>query len=49
MAYTITKTNGDTLVSVPDTELNTDYGINLVGRNYAGYGVYLNDNFVSLL
>lgn len=49
MSYTITKTNGDTLVTVPDTELNTDYGITLVGRNYAGYGVYLNDNFVSLM
>jgi hypothetical protein len=49
MAYTITKTNGDTLVTVPETELNTDYGITLVGRNYAGYGIYLNDNFVSLM
>ena len=49
MAYTITKTNGDTLVVVPDTEKNTDYGITLVGRNYSGYGIYLNDNFISLL
>jgi hypothetical protein len=49
MAYTITKTNGDTLVTVPDTELNTDFGISLVGRNYSGYGIFLNDNFISLL
>jgi len=49
MAYTITKTNGDTLVTIPDTERNTDFGINLVGRNYSGYGVYLNDNFVALM
>ena len=49
MAYTITKTNGDTLTTVPDTETNTDYGIALVGRNYSGYGIYLNDNFVSLM
>jgi hypothetical protein len=49
MAYIITKTNGDTLVTVPDTEKNTDYGVVLVGRNYSGYGVYLNDNFVSLM
>ena len=49
MAYTITKTNGDTLTTVPDTETNTDYGITLVGRNYSGYGIYLNDNFVSLM
>ena len=49
MAYIITKTNGDTLVTVPDTEKNTDYGLTLIGRNYSGYGVFLNDNFVSLL
>ena len=49
MAYIITKTNGDTLVTVPDTENNTDYGVTLVGRNYSGYGVFLNDNFISLM
>jgi len=49
MAYTITKTNGDSLVTIPDTELNTDYGLFLVGRNYSGYGIYLNDNFVALM
>jgi hypothetical protein len=49
MAYTITKTNGDTLTTIPDTELNRDYGLTLVGRNYAGYGIYLNDNFISLM
>lgn len=49
MAYTITKTNGDTLVTIPDTERNTDFGISLVGRNYSGYGVFLNDNFVALM
>lgn len=49
MAYLITKTNGDNLVTVPDTEKNTDYGVTLVGRNYSGYGVFLNDNFISLM
>jgi hypothetical protein len=49
MSYTITKTNGDSLVTIPDTELNTDYGLYLVGRNYSGYGIYLNDNFVALM
>jgi hypothetical protein len=49
MSYTIIKTNGDTLVPVPDTQLNTDYGITLVGRNYSGYGVFINDNFVHLM
>ena len=49
MAYIITKTDGTTLVTVPDTQSNTDYGITLVGRNYSGYGVFVNDNFVALL
>lgn len=49
MAYNIQKTDDTTLVTVNDTELNTDYGITLVGRNYSGYGVYLNDNFVRLM
>jgi hypothetical protein len=49
MAYIITKTDGSTLVTVPDTQSNTDYGITLVGRNYSGYGVFVNDNFVALL
>ena len=49
MAYTIQKTNGDTLVTIPDTELNSDYGVTLIGRNYSGYGLYLNDNFIGLL
>ena len=49
MAYNIQKTDNTTLVTVNDTELNDDYGITLVGRNYSGYGVYLNDNFVRLM
>ena len=49
MAYIITKTNGDALVTVPDTEANTDYGVTFVGRNYSGYGIFLNDNFVALM
>lgn len=49
MAYIITKTNGDSLVTVPDTELNNDYSVTLVGRNYSGYGVFLNDNSIKLM
>jgi len=49
MAYNIQKTDNTTLVTVNDTELNNDFGISLVGRNYSGYGVYLNDNFVRLM
>ena len=49
MAYTIQKTDGTTLVSVPDTEKNTNYGVTFIGKNYSGYGVFLNENFVSLM
>lgn len=49
MAYNIQKTDNTTLITVNDTELNSDFGITLVGRNYSGYGVYLNDNFVRLM
>ena len=49
MAYNIQKTDNTTLITVNDTELNNDFGITLVGRNYSGYGVYLNDNFVRLM
>ena len=49
MAYTITHADGTTLVTIPDTEVNTTYGVTLIGRNYAGYGTFLNDNFVSLM
>lgn len=49
MAYNITKTDNTTLITVNDTELNNDFGVTLVGRNYSGYGVYLNDNFVRLM
>lgn len=49
MAYTIINADGTTLVTVPDTEVNTTYGVTLVGRNYAGYGTFLNDNFIALM
>lgn len=49
MPYNITKTDNTTLITVNDTELNNDFGVTLVGRNYSGYGVYLNDNFVRLM
>ena len=49
MSYTINNADGTALVTVPDTQLNTQYGITLIGRNYSGYGVFLNDNFVVLM
>ena len=61
MAYIINKTNGELLSVVdssgrvlfdgvlPDGELNTSLGINLVGKNYVNYGELQQENFVKLL
>lgn len=50
MAYTIKLTNGSTIAIVQDATLNTiATSLTLVGRDYAGYGAFLNENFVYLL
>ena len=50
MAYTIKNSKGSTLAVVQDATLNTiATSITLVGRDYAGYGAFLNENFVYLL
>ena len=50
MSYTINLTNGNLLVTVPDGTINTTAcSQTLVGKNYAGYGQFLDDNFVHLL
>jgi hypothetical protein len=50
MSYTINLTNGNLLVTVPDGTINTSACSQvLVGKNYAGYGQFLDDNFVHLL
>lgn len=50
MAYNITLTNGTSLVTVADgTVDSTNSSITLIGKNYAGYGEFLNENFVKLL
>jgi hypothetical protein len=50
MAYTITTTDGSSLASVADGTTNTSAtSLTLIGKNYAGYGIFLNDNYVKLL
>ena len=50
MAYTINLTNGSILTTIPDGTINnTVCSQTLIGKNYAGYGQYLDDNFVHLL
>ena len=49
MSYTITKTNGETLITLLDGTLDQSTGLNLVGKNYVGYGELQQENFVWLL
>ena len=50
MAYTIVKTNGTVLTTIPDGTSNTSStSLALPGRNYAGYGQYVDTNFVHQL
>ena len=50
MSYTITTTAGVTLATVADGTVNsTSTSLTLIGKNYAGYGIFLNENYVKLL
>lgn len=50
MAYTITTTAGAALATVADGTVNTtSTSLTLIGKNYAGYGIFLNENYVKLL
>ena len=50
MSYNIVKTNGQPLATVPDGQTNsTATSLTLIGKNYAGYGTFMNENFVKLL
>lgn len=50
MAYTILKTDGTVLCTIPDGTINTaNSSVGLAGRNYAGYGQILDTNFVHII
>ena len=50
MAYTINRYDGSQLTQLPDATIDDrTCDINLIGRNYAGYGEAQNENFVFLL
>ena len=49
MAYTITLTDGTVFATVADGTINTDSSMTLIGKNYAGYGDFLDENFIHLL
>ena len=50
MPYVITKTNGQTLTVIEDAEVDINStSLTLIGKNYSGYGLVLDQNFVKLL
>lgn len=49
MAYTISKTDGTTLTTIADGTVDTTTNLTLIGKNYAGYGDFLNENLIRLL
>ena len=52
MSYNINLTNGTTLIpgGLSDGSIDISHSsLTLIGRNYAGYGQFLNENFVALL
>jgi len=49
MAYIINLTNGTIFATIADGTINTSSSMVLVGKNYAGYGEFLDENFIHLL
>ena len=49
MAYTINLTDGSIFATIADGTINTSSSMILVGKNYAGYGEFLDENFIRLL
>ena len=46
MSYKINKTDGTLLVDLVDGRIDTDStDVTLFGKNYTGYGEFLNENF----
>lgn len=49
MAYTINLTDGTIFAVIADGTINTASSVTLVGKNYAGYGEFLDENFIKML
>ncbi len=50
MPYSITTYSGTAVATVQDATINTtSTALTLIGRDYAGYGAFLNENFIYLL
>jgi len=50
MSYKLNKTDGELLVELADGQIdNTTTDITLVGRNYKGFGEFINENFIKMV
>jgi hypothetical protein len=49
MPYILNKTNGQVLATVQDGSINQSTSVTFVGKNYAGYGGFIDTNFLHLL
>jgi hypothetical protein len=50
MAYNISLSNGEPLVTIADGAVDVNYtSLSLIGKNFAGYGQLMNENWVHLL
>lgn len=49
MAYTINRTDGTVLAVIDDGTVDETTDLRLIGKNYAGYGEWHNENFLHLL
>ena len=50
MSYRLNKTNGDLLIDLVDGQIDTtSTDLTLVGRNYKGFGEFLNENYIKIL
>ena len=49
MSYTINLTDGALFATIADGTINSSSSMTLVGKNYAGYGQFLDTNFIHLL
>ena len=50
MPYSVTTTSGAAITTIADGTVDTSStSLTLIGKNYAGYGIFLNENFIKTL
>jgi hypothetical protein len=49
MPYVITKSDGSVFTTINDATLDINTNLTFTGRNYSGYGEFVNQNFFTLL